>query len=191
MKFKKPSTLKEISEMIGARMIGNPDFPVNGINEIHIVEEGDITFVDHPKYYEKALKSKATIIIINKEVECPEGKSLLISDDPFKSFVSISKKFRPFETCSKSISDTAEIGDGTVIQPNSFVGNYVKIGKNCIIHSNVSIYDHCIIGDNVIIEPNTIIASNSCSRSEFLVAPNPAFSLPQFCTSTCPSPLNE
>ena len=58
-------------------------FQYFGMNEIHVVQAGDIVFVDHPKYYEKALHSKATIVLINKEVECPEGKALLISDDPF------------------------------------------------------------------------------------------------------------
>ena len=63
------------------------------MNEIHVVETGDIVFVDHPKYYDKALKSAATIVLINKEVECPEGKALLISDDPFRDFNNLSKYF--------------------------------------------------------------------------------------------------
>jgi UDP-3-O-[3-hydroxymyristoyl] glucosamine N-acyltransferase len=48
------------------------------MNEIHVVEKGDIVFVDHPKY---ALNSAATVILINKKVDCP-GKALLISEDP-------------------------------------------------------------------------------------------------------------
>jgi UDP-3-O-[3-hydroxymyristoyl] glucosamine N-acyltransferase len=50
------------------------DFPIYGMNEIHVVEKGDIVFVDHPKYYTKALNSAATVILINKKVDCPEGK---------------------------------------------------------------------------------------------------------------------
>ena len=68
MKFPTPLNLSEVAELIGARMIGNPDFVVSGINEIHMVEAGDLTFVDHPKYYSKALNSAATTILINKEV---------------------------------------------------------------------------------------------------------------------------
>ena len=86
MKFPKTYTLKEISEIIKADFVGPDDFPVLGMNEIHVVEEGDIVFVDHPKYYDKALQSKATVVLINKEVECPEGKALLVSDDPFRDF---------------------------------------------------------------------------------------------------------
>ena len=161
MKLNATLTIKEVAELIQAEYIGNPDFPVHGINEIHMVEPGDLTFVDHPKYYDKALNSKATIILINKKVECPEGKALIFSETPFDDYVSLVKKFRPFEKCSTSLSDKAQIGEGTVIQPNVFVGNHVKIGKNCIIHSNVSIYDHTEIGDNVIIHSNSVLGADA------------------------------
>ena len=161
MKFSKTLSLKEISSIINAPFIGDPDFPVKGINEIHKVEEGDITFVDHPKYYDKALNSAATIIIINKEVECPAGKALLISDDPFRDYNIITRKFRVFTANEKPVSETALIGEGTIIQPGTFIGNNVKIGNNCLIHSNVNIYDHTVIGDDVIIHAGTVIGADA------------------------------
>ena len=86
MKFIQSHTLKEIASIIDCDFVGDPKFEVLGMNEIHVVTPGDIVFVDHPKYYDKALTSKASVILINKEVECPEGKALLISDDPFRDF---------------------------------------------------------------------------------------------------------
>ncbi len=161
MKFPKAHTLKAIAEIIGSEYVGADDFPVLGMNEIHVVEEGDIVFVDHPKYYDKALESKATIVLINKEVECPEGKALLISDDPFRDFNKLTLHFKPFQSANASIAETAEIGEGTIIQPNVFIGNHVKIGKNCLIHPNVTIYDHCILGDNVTIHANTVLGADA------------------------------
>ena len=114
MLFPRPYTLNEIADLIDAKFDGNPDFIIAGINEIHMVSEGDLTFVDHPKYYDKALNSKATTILINKEVPCPEGKALIISDDPFRDYVWLAKHFRPFESSSSSVSPSAEIGEGTV-----------------------------------------------------------------------------
>jgi len=154
-------TLKELAELIGARMIGDPDFPVTGINEIHRVENGDLTFVDHPKYYSKALNSAATAILINKEVPCPEGKSLLIHDKPFDAYVSLVTKFHPFEKAVQPISPSAETGEGTILQPGVFIGNHVRIGRNCLIHSNVSIYDHTVIGDRVIIHANAVLGADA------------------------------
>jgi|WP_298656640.1 UDP-3-O-[3-hydroxymyristoyl] glucosamine N-acyltransferase len=161
MKFNKVYTLRQIAEIINSKFIGADDFPVLGMNEIHVVEPGDIVFVDHPKYYEKALQSAATIVLINKEVACPEGKALLISDDPFRDFNVLTTYFRPFTSSNVAIATTAKIGEGTVIQPNCFIGNQVSIGKNCIIHANVTIYDHSIIGDNVIIHSGTILGADA------------------------------
>ena len=161
MKFPKSHSLQEIANLLNCKFIGDKDFQVLGMNEIHVVEPGDIVFVDHPKYYDKALQSAATIVLINKEVECPEGKALLISDDPFRDFNILTKHFKPFQFANVAIASSAEIGEGTVIQPNTFVGNHVKIGKNCLIHSNVSIYDHTVIGDNVIIHAGTILGADA------------------------------
>lgn len=148
--------------MMGQRKYIGPDsYQISGINEIHMVEKGDLTFVDHPKYYDKALNSAATTILINKEVECPEGKCLIISETPFDDYIKLVQYFRPFEASNSSISPSATIGEGTVIQPGSFIGNHVKIGKNCIIHANVSIYDHTEIGDEVIIHSGAVIGADA------------------------------
>ncbi|MXO04292.1 UDP-3-O-(3-hydroxymyristoyl)glucosamine N-acyltransferase [Flavobacterium sp. HBTb2-11-1] len=161
MKFPKSHSLQEIANLLNCKFIGDKDFQILGMNEIHVVEPGDIVFVDHPKYYDKALQSAATIVLINKEVECPEGKALLISDDPFRDFNILTKHFKPFQFANVAIAPSAEIGEGTIIQPNTFVGNHVKIGKNCLIHSNVSIYDYTVIGDNVIIHAGTILGADA------------------------------
>lgn len=161
MKFPKVHSLEEIANLLNCEFIGDKNFPVLGMNEIHVVEPGDIVFVDHPKYYDKALQSAATIVLINKEVECPEGKALLISDDPFRDFNTLTKHFRPFQATTVSIALSATIGEGTVIQPNCFIGNNVTIGKNCLIHPNVTIYDHTVIGDNVMIHAGTILGADA------------------------------
>ncbi|WP_068598362.1 UDP-3-O-(3-hydroxymyristoyl)glucosamine N-acyltransferase [Vaginella massiliensis] len=161
MKFPRIYTLKEIAAISDTKMVGDENFPVHGLNEIHRVEAGDIVFVDHPKYYDKALQSAATIVLINKEVDCPEGKALLISDDPFRDFVKIGQYFNPFQSASQSIAADAEIGEGTIIQPNVFIGNRVKIGKNCIIHAHVTINDDTIIGNDVIIRSGTVLGADA------------------------------
>lgn len=161
MKFPRIYSLKEIAELIGTEFVGPDNFPVEGMNEIHVVEKGDIVFVDHPKYYDKALQSAATVVLINKEVECPEGKALLISDDPFRDFNKLTLHFKPFQASQNSISEGARIGKGTIIQPNVFIGNNVTIGENCLIHANVAIYDDCVIGDNVTIHAGTVLGSDA------------------------------
>jgi UDP-3-O-[3-hydroxymyristoyl] glucosamine N-acyltransferase len=161
MKFPKPYTLQDIAKIIDCTFVGDANFEVLGMNEIHVVTPGDIVFVDHPKYYDKALNSAATIVLINKELDCPIGKALLISDDPFRDFNKLTSYFKPFTSSNVAISTSAKIGVNTVIQPNCFIGHNVTIGDNCVIHSNVSIYDDTVIGNNVTIHAGSILGASA------------------------------
>lgn len=161
MKFEKPVAISWVAEFIGATLNGNKDGMATGINEIHKVEPGDIVFVDHPKYYDTCIRSAADFIIINKITECPPGKALLVVNEPFEAYQQLVRHFRPFAPSIKMQSDTASVGEGTVIMPNVYIGNHVSIGKDCIIYPNVTILDHCIIGSHVIIQAGTVIGSDA------------------------------
>ncbi|OWR15132.1 LpxD N-terminal domain-containing protein [Chryseobacterium sp. VAUSW3] len=160
MTFNQPQTLRNIADLIGAQMIGDENFPVLGTNEIHRVKAGEIVFVNHPKYYDKALNSAATIILIDKVVDCPEGKALLVSDDPFRDFNKINTHFTKIYNFTEELHDL-EVGEGTRIHPSAVIGNEVKIGKNSIIFPNVVIGDRTIIGDNVIIQSGTVLGGDA------------------------------
>lgn len=161
MKFPRTHTLREIARIIGAQTEGPDDFPVTGMNEIHVVEPGDIVFVDHPKYYDKALESKATVVLINKKVTCPEGKALLISEDPFRDFNTLTSHFRPFSQSSNQVAATAQIGNGTSVGPNVVIGEHAIIGKDCVLHPNVVIGSHAVLGDRVVVQSGTVIGSDA------------------------------
>jgi UDP-3-O-[3-hydroxymyristoyl] glucosamine N-acyltransferase len=79
MRFEQPVSLTRIAELINAELVGDPKAVATGINEIHKVVAGDLVFVDHPKYYDKCVNSAASFIIINKRIEFPQGKALLIT----------------------------------------------------------------------------------------------------------------
>ena len=96
MKFPSPVSVQWIASFLEARLTGDVNGQATGINEIHKVEKGDLVFVDHPKYYDKCINSAASYIIINKEVDqLPEGKALLVVDQPFEAYLKIVRHFRP------------------------------------------------------------------------------------------------
>jgi UDP-3-O-[3-hydroxymyristoyl] glucosamine N-acyltransferase len=161
MQFPSPVSVQWLARFLGAELIGNKDGQATGINEIHKVEKGDLVFVDHPKYYETCIRSEASFIIINKAIEVPPGKALLVVDQPFDAYLKIVRHFRPFEPATGMISPSAVIGEGTYIYPNAFIGHHVKIGKDCMIHPNVTILDYSVIGDHVIIQAGTVIGSDA------------------------------
>jgi UDP-3-O-[3-hydroxymyristoyl] glucosamine N-acyltransferase len=164
MKLKHNTSLKAVAEILDKPFVGNPDLIVNGLNEIHKVTEGDVTFTDHPKYYDRALTSATSVVIINSHVDCPEGKGIIISDDPFRDYNRLVKYFYPTVVPPAGnyyASEDAVIGEGSVIRNGVFIDEDVTIGKNCVIHPNVTIYRGSHIGDNVIIHANTTIGSDA------------------------------
>ena len=160
MKFQSPQSLKTIAELINAKFVGDENFQVFGTNEIHRVKAGEIVFVNHPKYYDKALFSEATIILIDKEVDCPEGKALLISDDPFRDFNKINDHFTGIQTF-ETTGQNAVIGKNCKIHPSVVIGNDVKIGDNCMIFPNVVIGDRTEIGNNCVIQSGTVLGGDA------------------------------
>ena len=161
MRFEKPVPLTEIAKLVGAQIKGDDKGTATGINEIHKVEEGDLVFVDHPKYYQKCIQSAASFIIIDQPTDFPSHKSLLIVPQPFEAYQKIVSTYRPFQPITQAISDTAVIGEDTVIMHGAVIGNHVQIGNGCVIHPNVVIMDHCIIGNQVIIQAGTVIGSDA------------------------------
>lgn len=160
MTFQKPQTLADIAGLINAKYVGDPDFPVYGTNEIHMVGPGEIVFVNHPKYYDTALNSPATVILIDKEVECPVGKALLISEDPFRDFNTINTHFTRISNFREELHNI-EVGENSEIHSSVVIGNDVKIGSNCHIFPNVVIGDRTVIGDNVMIQAGTVLGGEA------------------------------
>ncbi len=164
MKFLAPLSITKLSEIIAQEVVivGSNTNEATGINEVHSVQNNDLTFVDSEKYYEKVLASNATIILINKECECPEGKTLLVCNDPLRAYLDIVHYSTSFNPQTQPIHPNTKIGKNTIIQPNVFIGENVVIGDNCIIHANVSIYANTTIGNRVIIQSNATIGADAC-----------------------------
>lgn len=161
MKLPYPISVQEIAEKIDAELLGDASLEATGINEIHQVEPGDITFVDVKKYFDKSLKSPASIIILNERVKPPKGKALLLCDTPFEAYNRLILEFRPFQPLTQAISNTADIHPSAIIEPNAVIGHHVKIGRDCHIQANVTIAEHTIIGDGVVIQSGAVIGSDA------------------------------
>ena len=160
MKFTKPIKLSELAELLKAKPVGDPEMLATGINEIHRVESGDIAFVDNEKYYNKALNSKASVVLINKQVEPPVGKGLLVCADPFSAFNFLIDYADPFAFQKEQVHTSAKIHPTAQVHANAYIGKNVKIGAGSIIHPNVVIMENVKIGERVIIQPGCVIGSH-------------------------------
>lgn len=161
MRLDPPVSLKDLAASLGREYVGDGNQLVSGINEIHKVEAGDLMFVDHPKYYDKALESAATTILIDQQVDCPDGKGLIVSPEPFADYNKLTMHYAPFQAWNSDRGDELSVGEGTIIQPNVTIGHRVTIGKDCLISSGVVINDGTVIGDRAIIHAGAVLGGDA------------------------------
>lgn len=162
MKFPQPIPVRELALRLNARqIIGDDTLSATGINEIHKVEPGDIAFSDVKKYFEKTLKSAATVILLNEPADCPPGKVILVVENPFEAYDGLMREHRPFEPLTSPVSHRAGIHPTAIIEPGVVIAANVRIGAHCHIQANSYIGEYTHIGDHVSIGPNTTIGSDA------------------------------
>ena len=161
MDFNETLSIRDVAKWVDAKLIGNEALMVRGVNEIHKVREGDITFVDHPKYYQASLESAASAIIVPAEMECPEGKALLVVDTPFRAYEDIVQRYRLFTPITQGTKVGQQIHPTAIIEEGVIIGPHVTIGKDTVIQSGVVIRPYSTIGERVVIHSGAIIGTQA------------------------------
>jgi len=177
-------SLREIADILGAKIIGSPDVIITGIAGIKEAKEGDITFVSNPKYLNFINETKASAVIASCELK-NSSKSILKTDNPSLAFAKVVSLFNPQKKVINPgvhpsvilgkdvklgkdvaigpyvvLEDSVKIGDKCVIYPGVYIGYDSIIGGDCLIYPNVSIREKTSIGDRVIIHNGTVIGSD-------------------------------
>ncbi len=162
MRFEKGIPLSQLLSLIDyQQIIGDQNTLVFGLNEIHKIEHGDLSFVDNSKYYKKMLASEASFIIIDKIPEISTDKTLIICQQPFEAYNALVRHFRPTIPLTQTIGEDCEIDSSAIIEPNVIIGNHVKIGAHCHIQGNSYIGSHTVIGNHVNIQAGSVIGTDA------------------------------
>jgi UDP-3-O-[3-hydroxymyristoyl] glucosamine N-acyltransferase len=162
MKFPQPIPVRALAQRLNAtQIIGDDTLSATGINEIHKVEAGDIAFSDLKKYFEKTLKSAATVLLLNEPTECPPGKAILVVEHPFEAYDGLIRAHRPFEPLSAPVHHRADIHPTAILEPGVVVAANVRIGAHCYIQANAYIGEYTVIGDHVVIGVGAIIGTDA------------------------------
>ena len=175
---------KEIAEILGGTVDGNPDATVTTFARIESGKPGAICFYANPKYEHYVYECKADIIIVNKtfEPQKPVSATMVRVDDSYAAVAALleyvtakKRSYRRYRGLRSRVRWSSKIGkkvyigdfayvgkkaeicDYTKIYEHVYVGDGVKIGSNCIIYPGVRIYPGMVIGNNVIIQANAVI----------------------------------
>ncbi len=159
MDFARPYTLAALARRYGAAYEGPAELILTGINEIHKVQAGDLTFADIDKYAGRALRSAASAVILPAlPAKRPAGKGVLVAADPFALYNRIIKDHLPY---GFSFEGKASVGPGTRIHPGAVIADDVVIGENCIIYPNVTVYPGVRLGSRVIVHAGAVLGGDA------------------------------
>ena len=177
-------TLAELADLIEGVLIGRGEVVITGTASLEKAREGDISFLDNPKYTSLLVGTGATAVIL---VSPPEGfeKPMIRVDNPTLAFARVLEEFFPLSLPRHIgvhpssflgdgvvlgdnvtvmpgcyIGDATEIGDNSVVYPQVSIGVEVKIGRDALIYPQVIIRERCIIGDRVIIHSGTVLGKD-------------------------------
>lgn len=146
--------LSEVAKAIGLEC--DKDIEITSINTLKDAAEGQLSFLDNPKYINDLKSTKASAVILTAEnaAYLPSDVIGLITSEPYLKLAFATKIFAkpPFE-----IGDPAYIDESAKIMPNAYIGKGVKIGKNSIVMSGAYIGDYAEIGDNTVLYPSSTI----------------------------------
>ncbi|WP_213357743.1 UDP-3-O-(3-hydroxymyristoyl)glucosamine N-acyltransferase [Chlamydiifrater phoenicopteri] len=180
-------TLKELAEICGLQLQGDPEILISGVEEIEKAQSTQISFVENERYRRFLNKTQAgAIIISSQEASKAEGtkKNFLISPTPSLSFQQVIELFisetdNGFTGVSPSatIHETVVLGKNVLIEPQAvickgvvigdnchigagcFIGAETVLGNNCCIHPRAVVRERVLIGNNVLIQSGAVIGS--------------------------------
>ncbi len=174
--------LKELAELVGGTVFGDPDLRISGVSRIEDQKPGTITFLSSPKYRKFTRQSTAALVTADQDLL--KSRNGIVVSNPLYAMSKIMTRFTP--TVEKQVgfhpaaivSDRvnlgqgitvgpyavieagATVGDGAEIGPYSYIGQETRIGAGTVLHGRVFIYHHCEIGDRCLIQSGTVIGSD-------------------------------
>jgi UDP-3-O-[3-hydroxymyristoyl] glucosamine N-acyltransferase len=177
-------TIKEIATLVKGTVIGSEAAVVTGFSGIKEAQEGDLTFLANPKYIVYLQQTKASAVLVNKEVSSA-GTTLIQVENPSAAFARIMSSCLDEEisiqqgvhekalvSSQATLSDNVtvgpyavieegvQVGPNTIIEAGCYIGHKTSIGANCHLYPNITVRERIVIGDRVLIHSGTVIGGD-------------------------------
>ena len=113
------STLKEIAELVQARLVGDGSLRVSGIASIKTASASDLVFVEDAENLDSALQSGAAAVIAGEFADGNTApKPLLICAQPRLSFARAAKMLSPTSAHKPGIHASAVVSESARLGKN-------------------------------------------------------------------------
>ena len=170
MKF----TAQQIAVKLHGEIEGNPKAEIFELAKIENAKKGSLTFLSNPKYTPYIYKTKASAIIVDKNLVLEDNleSTLIRVNDPYESFSTLLDYYKKVTVERAGISSSAEIHESVKIYSNSYIGSMTLIEKDSKISKNVKIFPHVYIGPNVNIGEGAIIFAGAKIMEDTVIGKN-------------------
>jgi len=166
-------TAKQIGGIIQGNIEGDPNIKVNSFSKIEEGEKGSLTFLSNLKYIPYAYKTKASVIVVDKDflLEKPISATIIKVKNPRNAFsILLDFYYNKFiEKENEGIDNTSSIHKTVKFGKKCYVGVFSSIGENSILSDDVKIHSHILIGNNVKIGKGTVIFSGAKILSNSII----------------------
>ena len=179
-------TTGELAARLGAVLEGDPARVLTGVADLRAAGAGQVSFAGNPKYLPAVAASRAEAVIVPQDAVIADPKPALLrvasADAAFaaacalfapppvvvprgihpQALVSPEAKIGPNVAVGAFavVEAGAEIGDGTTLYPQTYVGHGVKLGRDCLLYPFASVRERCVLGDRVILHNGAVVGSD-------------------------------
>jgi UDP-3-O-[3-hydroxymyristoyl] glucosamine N-acyltransferase len=178
-------TARQIADLCGGQLTGNPDEPVTGVAGIREARPGELTFVASPKYLSALKTTRATVVIVARDAKIDRGSdpgatrpTLIRVDHPVPAFMQVVQRLAPPPVgfppgihptaviapaarlgTDVSIQPHAVIEDGAVIGDRTIIGAGSYIGHGCVLGADCRLYAHVTLREYTVLGQRVILHS--------------------------------
>ncbi len=176
--------LAELAARVGGEVAGDGAVEIGRVAPLGSAGPGDISFFSNKKLRAAFDASRASAVVVEREVDVPAGRTVLRARNASLAFAKISTLFHPpalavpgvaeqaFVHPSARVDPSAElmpfafvgpeavVGARCILHPGAYVGAGARLGEDCVLWPSAVVRDRCTLGNRVVLAPGSVVGSD-------------------------------
>ena len=140
-------TLGELAVRYGLELAGDPGQTIDGVAPLAAAAEGKLSFCTGPKFRKQLAATRATAVVLPRELAADCPVAALISQNPYASFARIAAGLHPPAAVKPGVAAGAQVAGTAAIASSAWIGAHTVIGDRVVIGERCFVGPHCVIED--------------------------------------------